>query len=187
MNEFKNRVGSNLNKRILKVDKVERNEAGEIEKLYVSITRNDSPYENGDGTPLNAATLNGTINNMINSQIKKALENYHENGLALLETAEATVLADGSCAQEDTILISTEEAVSIYVVNENSDLFVVFAPEESEKGTFEVVIHAIQDPEPSGATEYDFTVKLYSKKNNDMVKKVTCTVTFQAPSSTPED
>ena len=119
--------------------------------------------------------------------IKEALENYHENGLAVLETAEAIVLADGSCAQQDTIYISTDEDVSINIENEYTDLFEVIAPLEAEKGTFEVVINAIQDPEPSGATEYDFIIKLYSQVTNEMVKKVTCTVTFQAPSSTPED
>ena len=36
MSEFKDRVGSGLNKRILEVESVERNQAGEISKIYAS-------------------------------------------------------------------------------------------------------------------------------------------------------
>ena len=195
MSEFIDRVSSTLNHKILDVKSVERDESGEIISMEVEGTRiiSETKIKNNEegltqeGTHLNAATLNGTINNMIIAKIKEALENYHENGLAVLETAEAIVLADGSCAQQDTIYISTDEDVSINIENEYTDLFEVIAPLEAEKGTFEVVINAIQDPEPSGATEYDFIIKLYSQVTNEMVKKVTCTVTFQTPSSTPED
>lgn len=187
MSEFIDRVSSTLNHKILDVKSVERDESGEIISMEVEVIRNDEEGLTQEGTHLNAATLNGTINNMIIAKIKEALENYHENGLAVLETAEAIVLADGLCAQQDTIYISTDEDVSINIENEYTDLFEVIAPLEAEKGTFEVVINAIQDPEPSGATEYDFIIKLYSQVTNEMVKKVTCTVTFQTPSSTPED
>lgn len=96
MSEFIDRVSSTLNHKILDVKSVERDESGEIISMEVEVIRNDEEGLTQEGTHLNAATLNGTINNMIIAKIKEALENYHENGLAVLETAEAIVLADGS-------------------------------------------------------------------------------------------
>ena len=75
MNEFKDRAGSGLNKRILEVESVERNQAGEISKIYAKVSRND--VASISGTPLNATTLNAIINDMIITKIKEALENYH--------------------------------------------------------------------------------------------------------------
>ena len=139
------------------------------------------------GTPLNASNLNATIKEMIDLKVKTALENYHENGLAELENAEATVLFDGSCAMYDSINIDVSEAVRIVVQNNYQEYFNVSTPDTSSAGTITVEITALQEPESSGATEFDFIVKLYSLETDEMVKKVTCTVTFQVPSTTPED
>lgn len=185
MSEFKDRVGSGLNKRILEVESVERNQAGEISKIYAKVSRNDTASISG--TALNATTLNAIINDMIITKIKEALENYHENGLAVLETAEATILFDGSSAMYDSISIDVSEAVRIVVENNYQEYFSVSAPDTSSAGTITVEITALQEPESLGATEFDFIVKLYSLETEEMIKKVTCIVTFQVPSTTPED
>ena len=181
MTEFKDRLASNLNKKVLKVDKVERNEAGEIEKLYVFVTRNDTPYQNAEGTPLNAANLNSIINEMINSKIKAALENYHVNGLAELENFEVVILLDNSATAYDTISISVSEAVRIVVENDYTEYFGVSSPTTSPAGTINIDIIAFQNPEFSGTTEFDFVIKLYSQETEEMIKKVTCTVILQEP------
>ena len=65
-----NRVlsGNNINKKILNVNEVTRDESGEITVLKVTEIRDDLPVING-GTPLNAESINYIINNMINSSI----------------------------------------------------------------------------------------------------------------------
>ncbi|MBS5853439.1 MAG: hypothetical protein KIC61_07435 [Staphylococcus sp.] len=185
MSEFKDRVGSGLNKRILEVESVERNQAGEISKIYAKVSRNDTASISG--TALNATTLNAIINDMIITKIKEALENYHENGLAVLETAEATILFDGSSAMYDSISIDVSEAVRIVVENNYQEYFSVSAPNTSLAGKITIDITAIDSPETSDTTEFDFIVKLISQATNEMIKKVTCTVTLQVPSTTPDD
>ena len=184
MSEFKDRVGSGLNKRILEVESVERNQAGEISKIYAKVSRNDTASISG--TALNATTLNAIINDMIITKIKEALENYHENGLAVLETAEATILFDGSSAMYDSISIDVSEAVRIVVENNYQEYFSVSAPNTSLAGKITIDITAIDSPETSDTTEFDFIVKLISQATNEMIKKVTCTVTLQVPSTTPD-
>lgn len=185
MSEFKDRVGSGLNKRILEVESVERNQAGEISKIYAKVSRNDTASISG--TSLNATTLNAIINDMIITKIKEALENYHENGLAVLETAEATILFDGSSAMYDSISIDVSEAVRIVVENNYQEYFSVSVPNTSLAGKITIDITAIDSPETSDTTEFDFIVKLISQATNEMIKKVTCTVTLQVPSTTPDD
>ena len=63
MSKFKDRAGRGLNKRILEVESVERNHAGEISKIYAKVSRND--VASISGTPLNATTLNTIIYDMI--------------------------------------------------------------------------------------------------------------------------
>ena len=147
MSEFKDRVGSGLNKRILEVESVERNQAGEISKIYAKVSRNDTASISG--TALNATTLNAIINDMIITKIKEALENYHENGLAVLETAEATILFDGSSAMYDSISIDVSEAVRIVVENNYQEYFSVSAPNTSLAGKITIDITAIDSPETS--------------------------------------
>ena len=124
---------------------------------------------------------------MIITKIKEALENYHENGLAVLETAEATILFDGSSAMYDSISIDVSEAVRIVVENNYQEYFSVSAPNTSLAGKITIDITAIDSPETSDTTEFDFIVKLISQATNEMIKKVTCTVTLQVPSTTPDD
>ena len=151
----------------------------------MQVSRNDTASISG--TALNATTLNAIINDMIITKIKEALENYHENGLAVLETAEATILFDGSSAMYDSISIDVSEAVRIVVENNYQEYFSVSAPNTSLAGKITIDITAIDSPETSDTTEFDFIVKLISQATNEMIKKVTCTVTLQVPSTTPDD
>ena len=177
MNEFKDRDVQYPNRKKLTIKDITYDENGEIYELIVDEVRNEGTiYETG--TPLKE---------MIDSIVKLALENYHENGLAELENAEATVLFDGSCAMYDSINIDVSEAVRIVLQNNYQEYFSVSAPDTSSAGTITVEITALQEPESSGATEFDFIVKLYSLETEEMIKKVTCIVTFQVPSTTPED
>lgn len=189
MSEFEDRIATNLNRKkyIIEENTVERNECGEIASFIAEEIRCDTPEEGKEGTPLNAEHFNSIISDMINTSIKKALENYHENGLAELENVEVIVLFDGSCAMHNSIIINTSERVRIVVENEYSEYLSVSAPSFATPGTISVDITALQAPDFSGTTEFEFAVKLYSQTSEEMVKKVTCRVTFQVPSTTPED
>ena len=69
MNEFKDRISSTLNHKILDVKSVERDESGEIISMEVEVIRNDEEGLTQEGTPLNAESLNQVINEMIVTQI----------------------------------------------------------------------------------------------------------------------
>ncbi|MBP3503512.1 MAG: hypothetical protein J6K18_00085 [Bacilli bacterium] len=186
MSKFVDREVQYPNRKKLTIKDITYDENGEIYELIVDEARNEGTiYENG--TPLKASNLNATVKEMIESAVKIALENYHENGMAVLENAEATVLFDGSCAMYDSIYIDVSEAVRIVIENDYQEYFTVSAPNSVSAGTITIDITACQDPESSGATEFDFVVKLYSQETDELIKKVTCTVTFQVPSTTPED
>lgn len=187
MSEFIDRVSSTLNHKILDVKSVERDESGEIISMEVEVIRNDEEGLTQEGTHLNATTLNAIINDMIITKIKEALENYHENGLAILETAEVTILFDGSSAMYNSISIEVSEAVRIDVENNYQEYFIVSAPNTATAGTITIDITGIECPETLETTEFDFVVKLISQATNEMIKKVTCTVTLQVPSTTPDD
>ena len=131
--------------------------------------------------------LNTIINDMIITKIKEALENYHENGLAILETTETTILFDGSSAMYNSVSIEVSEAVRISVENNYPEYFSVSAPDTATAGTITIDITGIECPETLETTEFDFIVKLISQATDEMIKKVTCTVTLQVPSTTPED
>lgn len=67
MNEFKDRVASNLNRKkyVIEDKTVERNECGEIISFVAEEIRADSPEENGEGTALNSDNLNNIVKGMI--------------------------------------------------------------------------------------------------------------------------
>lgn len=84
MNEFKNRDGLHLNRKsyVVEENSIERNENGDMVSFVATEIRNDEPYENKEGTPLNADSLNqitenimynilenleGTVSNMVNN------------------------------------------------------------------------------------------------------------------------
>lgn len=69
MNEFKDRISSTINHKILNVKNVERDESGEIISMEVEVIRNDEEGLTQEGTPLNAESLNNIINEMIVNQI----------------------------------------------------------------------------------------------------------------------
>ena len=73
MTEFVNRRGINLNKKILEVEEVTRDDSGEIINLLVKEIRNDLPVAE-EGTPLNAESMNSIIGNMISENTYKIFD-----------------------------------------------------------------------------------------------------------------
>lgn len=69
MNEFKDRVSSTLNHKILDVKSVERDESGEIISMEVEVIRNDGEGLTQEGTQLNADNLNNIVKGMIKDVI----------------------------------------------------------------------------------------------------------------------
>lgn len=69
-NKFVNRTGEKLNYRVLKVEKVLRNEVGDISELVVSVERADEATTSG--TKLNAEDLTTIVANMIEEIKNKA-------------------------------------------------------------------------------------------------------------------
>ncbi len=64
MIKFIDRTGSNLNQKILEVNQVERDESGEIVRLYVKEIRNDQDGLTNQGTALNATELNKILDSL---------------------------------------------------------------------------------------------------------------------------
>lgn len=186
MNEFKDRDVQYPNRKKLKIKDITFDENGDIKELLVEEIRSEGVIYN-TGTPLKSNALEEVITNMINSKVKAALENYHENGLAELETTEITFSIDGSCENNKNISIDVSEEVNIVTENMYGEYFNVSAPDDSPAGTITVSVTELQEPDTSGASEFNFVVKLYSQETDELIKKVTCNVVFQVPSLTPED
>lgn len=76
MNEFKDRVAYNLNRKkyVIEENTVERNEFGEIVSFVADEIRYDNPVEGKDGTPLNAESLTAIIKNMIDEALDKTVD-----------------------------------------------------------------------------------------------------------------
>ena len=75
MNEFVNREGPNLNKKIFCVESVQRDATGEIISINGTLLRNDKDGITQEGTPLNAEKLNEIVKNIANKSIDENLEN----------------------------------------------------------------------------------------------------------------
>lgn len=75
MNEFKDRVASNLNRKkyIIEENTVERNECGELISFVAEEIRYDIPEQGNEGTPLNAESLTAIIKNMIEEALDKTV------------------------------------------------------------------------------------------------------------------
>lgn len=88
MNEFKDRVSSNLNKKkyIIEENTVERNDCGEIVSFVAEEIRNDNPADGNEGTPLNAENLNKIIQGMIDKEINTLALTDEEKVKSVLST-----------------------------------------------------------------------------------------------------
>lgn len=188
MSEFKNRLASNINRKKYFVEEntIERNECGEVISFVAKEVRYDNPNKDNEGTPLNASTLNTIISEMIETKIKKALENYYENGLAELENVEVYVFPDASSTSFSSFGIDVVEPVTVTIENDYQEYFSV-SISNSSSSTIGVEIAAKELPDDEETTELDFVIKLFSQATGEMIKKVTCSVIFQLPSLTPED
>lgn len=76
--KFENRIGTNLNKKVLEVENVERDESGEITLLEVKEYRNDEVGLVSEGTPLNASSMNEVVKGMIFDVIGKLDPTPHQ-------------------------------------------------------------------------------------------------------------
>ena len=88
MTEFVNRRGINLNKKILEVEEVTRDDSGEIINLLVKEIRNDLPVAE-EGTPLNAESMNSIIGNMISENTYQIFDSL----MAMQVISSAQILA----------------------------------------------------------------------------------------------
>ena len=69
MSNLKDRQGPNLNKKILEVLNIERDESGEIISMEVEVVRNDEEGLIEEGTPLNAKNLSEVIERIVNEEV----------------------------------------------------------------------------------------------------------------------
>ena len=73
MENFENRISNNINKKILDVDRVERNQAGEIIKIYGEILRDEGEVIE-EGTRLDAESLNQVVNYLAEQKVYDTLK-----------------------------------------------------------------------------------------------------------------
>lgn len=69
MSNFFDRQGQNLNKKILEVSNIERDETGTIISMEVEVIRNDGEGLTIEGTPLNAENLSKIVESVVNEEI----------------------------------------------------------------------------------------------------------------------
>ncbi len=155
MIKFEDRQGANLNRKIFEVEKVERDEAGEIIRIIGTLVRADEPEI--EGTPLNAENLSLLV------------DKYYP-----IRTT-ATISASVSGMKNDTLKIEIAEPLSVSITNNYSQYFTVTNSSKSNDEEILLVIEAKQDTVGTETTEHNFTVTLTSKETG--VKRGTITYT----------
>lgn len=70
---YEDRKSNNINQRILNIVNIEKNELGEINRMVVTMERNDNNEVEREGTPLNAETFNTIINMLIEEAKSEAM------------------------------------------------------------------------------------------------------------------
>ena len=174
MSSFTNRKSSNLNKKILKVNDVTRDESGEITKLKVTEIRDDLPVSN-EGTPLNAENMNRIINEMIGEHTHQIFDIliYHslltssqvrdmDKSLLTLPSEvfkDFTLPSHGFCGSNISWNISntsnnnafTQDGNNIHVKRLSNDAYIYLVAniykvyDEREQKNFTVVVKGITD------------------------------------------
>lgn len=98
MSNFIDRQGQNLNKKILEVLNIERDETGTVISMEVEVIRNDSEGLIIEGTPLNAENLSKIVESVVNEEINTIpltdLERVlsEKNSLKISETVSDTLV-----------------------------------------------------------------------------------------------
>lgn len=158
MNKFEDRKSSNINRKIFEVEKVEKDESGEIIRIIGTLVRADNPEV--EGTPLNAKNLSLLVNK------------YY------VENTTVRIKADGSSSSFATFSIEIAEPLNVSIENNYSDLFSVTVSLESTNEEVILDVEAKKDPSGDGDTEYDFTATLTSKDTGVKRGVITYTVSY---------
>ncbi len=143
MNEFTDRQGTNLNRKIFEVEKVEKNEAGEIVRIIGTLLRADDATI--EGTPLNAKSLNLMVNK------------YY------VENTKATVSTTISGLQTATFTIDIAEPLEVTINNDFREYFEVIKSPKSNQDKIILELEVKKDPGGSGSIALSFEVILTSK------------------------
>ncbi len=161
MREFVNRQAKNLNRKSFEVEKIEKDNKGDIIRIIGKFLRDDDATI--EGTPLDAKNL------------LLAVKKY------FCESSSVTI-AKG---ETGTITIDIAKTVTVDIQNDYANLFTVTSSTSDDTVTLKV------EPSPTitieGATEYDFRVVLTSQETGRALGVVTCTVILVATSTNPSD
>ena len=171
MNEFKNRDGLHLNRKsyVVEENSIERNENGDMVSFVATEIRNDEPYENKEGTPLNADSLNQITENMIYNVLTN-LEEMISNTVNNF-TIETLYVNDCYLPERiDGVIMITWEAVTPNVTVNNNYLEFSrtdYAQEAKIKGIFKCAFVTIEK-------EFDIILKgkLYTNVTTDLEQTV---------------
>lgn len=142
--EIKNRIAPDLNRKIFEVEKVTRDQAGEILQIVGKLIRADHPTE--EGTRLDETTLTFLI-----------------NGYRLLTKPEVNIIADGSSLMDGYVDIETARPLNVQIENQHEDLFEVspdYKFELSKIMRIYVKAKSLLNEAGVGANVYEFLVVL---------------------------
>ena len=171
MNEFKNRDGLHLNRKsyVVEENSIERNENGDMISFVATEIRNDEPYENKEGTPLNAENLNQITENIMYN----ILENLEGTVSNMVNNFTIETLYVNDCylpgSIDDVIMITWEAVTPNVTVNNNYLEFsrTDYAQEARIKGIFKYAFVTIEK-------EFDIMLKgkLYTNVTTDLEQTV---------------
>lgn len=91
MSEFKDRISLTLNRKILNVKSVERDESGEIVSMEVEVIRSDDEGLRQKGTQLNAESLTKVVNSMIEKALDKTIDKTIDDMLTDIKKLELDI------------------------------------------------------------------------------------------------
>lgn len=182
--KFEDRVGTNLNKKILEVESVERDQAGEITLLEVKEFRNDGEGLIQEGTPLNAEKMNDIVSAMASSVFKDILKKVV--GITYDEK-KVSLLPNGDHSGVESIYIETEEPVECIIKNEYTDLVSISANYLPNQNKVFIELTGLFDEGVDGIHLFNVEVEFISKQTSRLIHKEFITIQYISSSTTPQD
>lgn len=190
MSKFIDRKGEHLNKKILIVESVDYDEAGNIKNLYVEEVRNDIPVE-VEGTLLNATNLNTIIKQMIKEEMNSSNDGINND---IVDEGTTEVLTDAELLAADkaalTLVAETEADVPLTLTGTNGSV-ITWAVTEGDAASIEEgvlkVTRGSEDAtvkltatltlgEATDTKEFELTVKAATEIEEDTTDSITLQV-----------
>ncbi len=203
MNNFTNRQGTNLNKKVFYVDTVETDANDQITKIKGVIERDDDPTS--VGTPLEANQFNQIVRNLVENTMDYAINDKSSAFFIDLQARIKEILVEhtGYSLQKAYKNISYTEALNNQISTVITDEDVVVKKISCDENNFNISIttnyntsnstyvtkitHKANSASAVEGNSYEFVYLIKSKSTNETIKKFIVTLYYAQQPAAAED